>query len=73
MAKYVADAVMVSWQVFVSIAFDEAKRKGAEFENIDEGGDFMEDVAAVWQADKERYKQLTEQQARNEISDMVET
>jgi len=62
---------MVSWQKFVELAFDEAKRKGASFDGIDEGGDFMEDVAAVWQQDKQRYKQMTEQQARNAISDMV--
>jgi uncharacterized protein YbjQ (UPF0145 family) len=62
---------MVSWQTFVAIAFDEAKAKGATFQGIDEGGDFMEDVARVWQSDKERYKQMTEQQARNAIKDMV--
>jgi len=62
---------MVSWQRFVAIAFDEAKAKGASFDGIDEGGDFMEDVAAVWSADKQRYKQMTEKQARNAISDMV--
>lgn len=71
MVEYVVHAV-VSWQKFVSLSFDEAKRKGAQFENIDEGGDFMEDIAAVWQADKERYKQLTEKQARNAIRSMVE-
>jgi len=63
---------MVSWQTFVSLSFDEAKRKGAQFKNIEEGGDFMQDVAAVWEDDKERYKQMTEQQARNAIKKMVE-
>lgn len=62
---------MVSWQTFVSLAFDEAKRKGAQFENIDDGGDFMSDVAEVWQSDKESYKQMTEKQARNAIRQMV--
>lgn len=63
--------VMVSWQKFVELAFDEARRKGATFDGIDEGGDFMSDVAEVWQSDKERYKQMTEQQARNAIRSMV--
>jgi len=62
---------MVTWQKFVSLAFDEAKAKGATFDGIDEGGDFMEDVAAVWSSDKDRYKQMTEKQARNVISNMV--
>lgn len=62
---------MVSWQKFVELSFDEAKRKGAQFKGIDEGGDFMEDIAAVWQGDKQRYKQMTERQARNAIKSMV--
>jgi len=62
---------MVSYQKFVQIAFDEAKRKGAQFEGIDSGGDFLSDIAEVWQADTERYKQMTERQARNAISSMV--
>lgn len=63
---------MVSWQTFVSIAFDTAEQKGAQFENIDEGGKFMSDLAMVWQQDKEQYKQMTEQQARDLLDDLVE-
>lgn len=70
MGKYVLNA-MVSWQTFVAIAFDEAEAKGATFKGIDEGADFIEDVADVWQSDKERYKQMTEKQARNAIKEMV--
>lgn len=62
---------MVSYQTFVEIAFDEAKRKGATFNGIDEGGDFLTDVAEVWSRNKETFKQLTEQQARSRIQDMV--
>jgi len=67
---YVLSAV-VSYQKFVELAFDEAKSKGASFDGIDEGGDFMTDVAAVWSKNKEQYKQLTEQQTRNRLQDMV--
>lgn len=63
---------MVSWQTFVELAFDEAKTKGAQFQGIDDGGDFITDVAEVWQADKEKLKQYTERQARNYISKRVE-
>jgi len=63
---------MVSWQRFVSIGFDVAKGKGAQFEGIDQGGDFVEDLAMVWQDDKERYKQMTERQVRNALEGMVE-
>jgi hypothetical protein len=63
---------MVSWQVFVSVAFDTAKRKGAEFENIDEGGDFLTGLSQLWDRDKERIKQMTKEQARNYRVDKVE-
>lgn len=62
---------MVSYQKFVELAFDEAKAKGASFDGIDQGGDFMTQVAAVWSENKEELKQLTERQARNRLQDMV--
>jgi len=62
---------MVSYQTFVKLAFDEAKAKGATFEGIDEGGDFMTDVATVWSQNKEQYKQLTEQQTRTRLKKLV--
>lgn len=63
---------MVSWQTLVDIAFDEAERQGAMFNGISDGGAFMSDVAEVWQADKDKWRQYTERQARDEISDMIE-
>ena len=63
---------MVSYQTFTKLAFDVAKAKGASFTGIDEGGDFISDVAAVWQDDKERLKQMTERQARNYLKERVE-
>jgi hypothetical protein len=63
---------MVSWQTFVSIAFETAEQKGAEFENIADGGAFLSDLSMVWQADKEKYKQMTESQVRNVLDDLVE-
>lgn len=62
---------MVSYQTFVKLAFDEAKAKGASFDGIDQGGDFMTQVAAVWSQNKDEFKQFTERQARNRLSDMV--
>lgn len=62
---------MVSYQKFVELAFDEAKAKGASFDGIDEGGDFMTDVAAVWSRNKSELKQLTQQQARKRLQEMV--
>ncbi len=62
---------MVSYQKFVELAFDEAKAKGASFDGIDEGGDFMAAVATVWSENKEELKQLTERQARNRLQEIV--
>jgi len=63
---------MVSWQTLVSIAFDIAEQKGAQFDGIEEGGKFLNDLSAVWQTDKAQIKQMTEQQARNYLQDLVE-
>lgn len=63
---------MVSYQTFVKLAFDEAKAKGASFQGIDEGGDFMTDVATLWSQEKETYKQLTERQARSRLQKVVQ-
>jgi len=71
MGQYVLDA-MVTWQTFVSIAFDTAKGKGAQFEGIDDGGDFLTQLSALWDRDKERLKQMTKRQADNYLDDRVE-
>ncbi len=63
---------MVSWQTFVEIAFDVAEQKGAQFAGITEGGAFMSDLGEVWTQEKERYKQMTEAQARSELQELVE-
>lgn len=63
---------MVSYQTFTKLAFDEARAKGAQFQNIDDGGDFVTQIAEVWNADKDRLKQMTEKQARNYLSERVE-
>jgi len=62
---------MVTWQTFVSLAFETAKGKGAQFEGIDEGGDFLTQLSRVWDEDKDRLRQMTERQAENYLSDIV--
>lgn len=56
----------------VSIAFDVAESKGAQFQNISDGGQFMSELAEVWSADKDRIKQMTESQARSYLMDVIE-
>lgn len=63
---------MVSYQEFTSIAFDVAESKGGTFEGIQEGGQFIREVATVWNQNKERYKQMTQKQARAELNELVE-
>jgi hypothetical protein len=62
---------MVSWQTFVSIAFDVAKGKGATFDGIDEGGDFLTQLSEVWNGDRQELKQMTERQAENYLNEIV--
>lgn len=63
---------MVSWQTLVRIAFEIAEQKGAEFDGIEEGGQFMSDLAAVWSQNKAEYKGYTERQARSELQQLIE-
>lgn len=63
---------MVSWQTFVEIAFDVADEKGAQFAGITEGGAFMSELGDLWSEEKGRYIQMTEQQVRNELQELVE-
>ena len=63
---------MVSWQTFVEIAFDVADDKGAEFAGITQGAAFMSDLGDLWSEEKEKYKQLTQQQTRRELETVVE-
>jgi len=71
MVHYVVDA-MVSWQVFVSLAYETANDKGAKFTGIDDGADFVTQLSPLWQQDKQRLKQMTKQQAKSYLSDKVE-
>jgi len=56
----------------VSIAFDIADSKGAQFQNISDGGQFMSELAEVWSQDKDKIKQMTKSQARSYLMEMVE-
>jgi len=48
---------MVSWQDFTRLGFRVAENKGASFENIADGGDFVASLSRLWNEDKERLKQ----------------
>jgi hypothetical protein len=63
---------MVTWQVFVRLAYQVAEQKGAQFGGIESGSDFIEQLAPVWQSDKERIKQMTENQAENYLDDVID-
>lgn len=64
---------MPAWQTWVGIAFDVARQKGAQFESTGRappmGAQAVMTVAAeVWREDRERYEQMTEEQAREVLS-----
>lgn len=65
---------MVSYQRLTSIAFDVARRKGAKFTGSPptNSARIVEIVAEEWQSDKERYKQMTEKQARRALEDTIQ-
>lgn len=63
---------MVSWQTFVRLGFRAAEAKGGSFQNIEQGGDFIEGLSVLWNQDKEKLKQMTEKQALNYLNQRVE-
>lgn len=63
---------MVSYQRFTAIAFDVAESKGAQFQGIQDGGKFLSQLSDLWQANKDEYVQLTEQQTRNRLQEHIE-
>lgn len=63
---------MVSYQKFTSLCFQAAKQKGIKFSGIEDGGNFTSQIAEYWNANKDRLKQMTVAQARQEAEDIVE-
>lgn len=62
---------MVSYQTYTAIAFEIANEKGAQFDGIQDGGQFISQLAQYWRQNKENLKQMTEQQARRQLQSVV--
>lgn len=57
---------MVSYQAWTSIAFEVARRKGVQFEDLDRSARFVREVVSeLWRQDKERLKTATRAEARD--------
>lgn len=63
---------MVSWQKFVQLAFGVARQKGARFDGIEDGGDFLSQLSMLWDRNKDRLKQMTEAQANQYLQERIE-
>jgi hypothetical protein len=63
---------MVSYQTYTAIAFDIAKDKGAQFDGIEDGGDFISDIAEYWSAETQALTQMTEAQVRADIRPLIQ-
>jgi hypothetical protein len=62
---------MVSYQTMVRLAFDIAEQKGAQFDSISDGGQFLSELSGLWQENKQEIKQMTEDQARRYLAERV--
>jgi hypothetical protein len=64
---------MVRYSTWTSIAFDVAKSKGATFTGNPPtaAADIISVAAEVWRENPERYKQLTEAQAREVLDQEI--
>lgn len=63
---------MVSYQTLTKLAFEIAEEKGSRPGSLREGGAFVADVAEYWNANKDRLKGLTEEQAREDLRRVVQ-
>jgi len=64
---------MVSYQTLTAIAFEVAREKGAQFDGQrpENATSIVQIVADEWNSDKNRYKQMTEAQARRELNGIL--
>jgi len=63
---------MVSYQAYIAIAFEIAESKGASFNGIEDGGEFMEQLGAYWQENGDEIRQLTHRQTTAKLSEVIE-
>lgn len=65
---------MVNYQLFMSIAFDVAREKGAQFEGqrSEDAQALMRLVSDLWNEDKARIKGMQKAQARGLLEDEIE-
>lgn len=56
---------MVSYQTWTSIAFEVADEKGAEYENIAEGGQAISIFAEIWRERQVELESATRTEARD--------
>lgn len=65
---------MPKYNTWTSIAFDVAKSKGARFQGqVPNGSEKVISVAAaVWREDPERYRAMTESQARDVLMNEIQ-
>lgn len=63
---------MVNYTTFTSIAFEVAEEKGGQFAGIEDGGAFMSELGDLWTANKQSYVQMTEEQLRRELMQVIE-
>lgn len=64
---------MVSYQVLTQLAFEVAESKGAEYEGArpENAREVISIVSAEWNDNKEMYLQMTEEQAREQLEDLI--
>jgi len=62
---------MVTYQTLTKLAYEVADQKGASFDGIEDGASFTRQVAALWNRNKDEWKQMTKEQARSRLNEVV--
>lgn len=63
---------MVSYQAFVSIVFETAREKGAQFDGIEDGQPVMTLVSELWNENKQKLQRMTQAEAKRYAQEEVE-
>lgn len=63
---------MVKYQKFISLAFDEAKGQGAQFNSLDESNEALQLFADLWSNNKEEIKAFAVREAKEYLHDQID-
>lgn len=63
---------MVKYQKFISLAFDEAKGQGMEFNSLEQSNNALQLFAQLWSENKDEIKAFAVREAKEYLHDQID-